>query len=122
MIRNAPTNLNSSGYTKTTGFFNNYFQQPLDISQEINDSILSYFEQQTRNRESAKILVQTVIQTAKIQREDRLQILNQFMKLPAGDLNTFLALYLNNSRVNTSFLGVKTQTRTNTFVTRTIIY
>lgn len=122
MIRNAPTNLNSSGYTKTTGFFNNYFQQPLDISQEINDSILSYFEQQTGNRESAKILVQTVIETAKIQREDPLQILNQFMKLPAGDLNTFLALYLNNSRVNTSFLGVKTQTRTNTFVTRTIIY
>ena len=81
MIRNAPTNLNSSGYTKTTGFFNNYFQQPLDISQEINDSILSYFEQQTGNRESAKILVQTVIETAKIQREDPLQILNQFMKL-----------------------------------------
>lgn len=122
MIQNAPTNLNSSGYTKTTGYFNNYFQQPLDISQEINDSILSHFEQQTGNRESAKILVQTVIETAKVQREDPLQILNQFMKLPTGELNTFLALYLNNSRINTSFLGVKTQPRTNTFVIRTIIY
>jgi hypothetical protein len=122
MILNAPTNLNTSGYTKTTSYFNNYFQLPLEIDQNINDSILSYFEQQTGNKESAKILVQSVIETAKQQREDPLQTLNRFMQLPMGDLNVILALYLNNSRVNTSFLGVKTPTQTNTYVTRTIIY
>lgn len=122
MILNSPTNLNTSGYTKTTAYFNNYFLAPLDISQEVNDSILSYFEQQTGNKESAKILVQTVIETAQLQREDPLQVLNKFMKLPQGDLNVILALYLNNSRVNTSYLGVKTAPQENKYITRTIVY
>jgi hypothetical protein len=94
----------------------------LDINQEVNDSILGYFEQQTGNRETAKILVQTVIETAQLQREDPLQVLNKFMKLPKGDLNVILALYLNNSRVNTSYLGVKTTPQVNTYTSRTIIY
>lgn len=122
MILNSPTNLNTTGFTKTTAYFNNYFLQPLDISQEVNDSILSYFEQQTGNKESAKILVQSVIETAQLQREDPLQVLNRFMKLPKGDLNVIMALYLNNSRVNTSYLGVRTATKTNEYVTRTIVY
>lgn len=122
MIVNSPTNLNTTGYTKTTGYFNNYFLQPLEISQEVNDAILSYFEQQTGDLESAKILVQSVIETAQLQREEPLQVLNKFMKLPQGDLNVLMALYLNNSRVNTSFLGVKTNPQSNQFITRTIIY
>ena len=122
MILNSPTNLNSSGYTKTTAYFNNYFLPPLDISQEVNDTILGYFEQQTGNIESAKILVQTVIETAQQQREDPLQVLDKFMKLPMGDLNIILALYLNNSRINTSYLGVKTTPQEDTYVTRTVIY
>lgn len=122
MILNSPTNLNTTGFTKTTAYFNNYFLQPLDISQEVNDSILSYFEQQTGNKDSAKILVQSVIETAQLQREDPLQVLNRFMKLPKGDLNVIMALYLNNSRVNTSYLGVRTSTKTNEYVSRTIVY
>jgi hypothetical protein len=121
MFLNAPTNLNTSGLTQTTAYFNNYFLQPMDISQEVNDSILSYFEQQTGNKESAKVLVQAVIETAKQQREDPLEVLNKFMKLPMGDLNVILSLFLNNSRINTSYLGVKTNPQVNTYVTRTII-
>jgi hypothetical protein len=41
--------------------------------------------------------------------------------MPAGDLNAFMALYLNTSRVNTSFLGIKTSPKANQYVTRTII-
>lgn len=122
MQLNSPTNLNTSGFTKTTTYFNNYFLQPLDISQEVNDSILSYFEQQTGNKDSAKILVQSVIETAQLQREDPLQVLNKFMKLPKGDLNVIMALYLNNSRVNTSYLGVKTVSQINEYAVRTVIY
>jgi hypothetical protein len=116
-----PTNIGSSGTTKTTKYFNNYFAGTVDIDQNVNDSILSYFEQQTGNAETARILVLAVIETAKVQRENPIDVLNQFQKMPAGELNAFMALYLNTSRVNTSFLGVKTVPKSNQYVTRTII-
>jgi hypothetical protein len=116
-----PTNIGSSGTNATTKYFNNYFAGTVDIDQNINDSILSYFEQQTGNAETARILVLAVIETAKVQRENPIDVLNQFQKMPEGELNTFMALYLNTSRVNTSFLGIKTSPNSNQYVTRTII-
>jgi hypothetical protein len=116
-----PTNIGSSGTNNTTKYFNNYFAGTVDIDQNINDSILSYFEQQTGNIETAKLLVLAVIETAKVQREDPIDVLNQFQKMPKGDLNAFMALYLNTSRVNTSFLGIKNVTKSNQYVTRTVI-
>lgn len=116
-----PTNLGTSNLNKTTKFFNNYFVSTAEIDQGINDSILSYFEQQTGDLESARILVLAVIETAKAQRENPLDVLNQFQKMPQGELNAFMALYLNASRVNTSYLGVKANPKYNQYVTRTII-
>jgi hypothetical protein len=116
-----PTNIESSGTNTTTKYFNNYFAGSTEISQNINDSILSYFEEQTGNIESARLLVVAVIETAKAQREDPIAVLNQFQKMPAGELNAFIALYLNTSRVNTSFLGIKSTPKSNQYVTRTII-
>jgi hypothetical protein len=116
-----PTNLNSSGLTKSTNYFNNYFDPTIQISQNINDAILSYFEQQTSNVDSAKILVQAVIETAQAQRQDPLTVLNSFQNLPSDQLSAALALYLNSSRVNTSYLGIKQQPTTNSYVTRSIV-
>lgn len=116
-----PSNLNSSGTTKTTRFFNNFFTPKYTVSQNQNDAIVSYFEQQTNDVESAKLLAQAVIDTAQAQREDPMVVLSEFQNLPAGELNTILALYLNSSRVNTSLLGIKTSPKQNPYVTRTII-
>lgn len=118
---NSPTNLNSTGQNKTTSFFNNYFQPNLEISANINDAILSYFEQQTGNKESAKLLVQAVIETANAQRTDPMKVLSDFYKLPPNELTSTLALYLNTSRVNTSYLGVKVPAKTSPFISRTIL-
>lgn len=116
-----PSNLNSSGTNKTTRYFNNFFIPSYTVSQNTNDAILSYFQQQTDNLDSAKLLAQAVIDTAQAQREDPMTVLAQFQNLPEGRLNAVLALYLNSSRVNTSLLGIKNQTRTNLFVARTIL-
>lgn len=116
-----PTNIGSTNLNKTTKYFNNYFVNSPEINQDINDSILSYFEQQTGNKDSARILVLAVIETAKAQREDPLVVLAQFQNMPVGELNAFLALYLNTSRVNTSYLGVKANPKYNQYVTRTIL-
>lgn len=116
-----PTNLNSSGTNSTTRYFNNYFIPSYTVSQNTNDSILSYFEEQTGNVESAKLLAQAVIDTAQSQRADPLEVLAEFQKLPQGQLNTVLALYLNTGRVNTSLLGIKNTPKTSSYVSRTII-
>jgi len=116
-----PSNLNSTGTNSTTRYFNNYFTPTYTVSSNTNDAILSFFEQQTGNIESAKLLAQAVIDTAQAQREDPLVVLDQFQKLPQGQLNGLLALYLNSSRVNTSLLGIKNIPRTSPYITRTIL-
>jgi len=121
ILLNSPTNLNTTGQTKTTTFFNNYFQPDIQISQNINDAILSFFEQQTGNRQSAELLVQAVIETAKAQRTDPMTVLMDFQNLPQNELNSTMALYLNASRVNTSFLGVKITPKTSPYVSRTVV-
>jgi len=115
------SNLNSTGYDKTTTYFNNYTTATTAISPDVNDAILSYFEEQTGSTESAKLLVQTIIDTAQQQRESPMAVLAEFQKVPIGDLNGTLALYLNSTRVNSSLLGVKSPPRNNHFVTRLIL-
>jgi hypothetical protein len=116
-----PSNLNSTGSNPTTRYFNNYFTSTAGISTDVNESLLSYFEQQTGSVESAKILVQSVINTATQQRQDPMTILAEFQKLNAGELNAMLTLYLNSTRINTSFLGIKNQPKPNPFVARSIL-
>ncbi len=116
-----PGNLDSTSLTKTTNFFTNYFNPIGEIDQNINDSILSYFQEQTGDIESAKLLVQTIIETANTNRENPIDVLQRFQKLPIGDLTAILTVYLNNTRVNTSFLGVRNSPPSNIYVTRSII-
>ncbi len=116
-----PSNLNSSGTNQTTRYFNNFFIPNYTVSQNTNDALLSYFEEQTGSIDSAALLAQAVIDTAQAQREDPMAVFTQFQKLSGGELTAILALYLNSSRVNTSLLGIKTTPRTNPLVTRTIL-
>ncbi len=119
--QNQPSNLAKGGGNNTTNYFNNYFVTKTEITPNVNDAILSYFEQQTGSIESAKLLVQAVIDTATAQREDPMTVLTTFQSMPAGDLNALLCLYLNVSRVNTSYLGVKNQPKPNQYVSRLIV-
>lgn len=116
-----PSNLNSSGSNNSTNYFNNFYTPTYTVSANTNDALLSYFEQQTGNIESAKLLAQAVIDTSQAQRQDPLLVLDQFQKLPQGELNAILALYLNTSRVNTSLLGIKNAPRANPLVSRLIL-
>jgi hypothetical protein len=116
-----PSNLHSSGTTKTTRFFNNFYIPTYTVSENTNDAILSFFQQQTDNLDSAKLLAQALIDTAQAQREDPMTVITEFQKLPEGELNAILALYLNTTRVNTSLLGIKNRPRTNPYVARSIL-
>lgn len=109
-------------YNSTTKFFNNIYNPEIGISQNINDSIFTYFEQYTQNVESAKILTQAIISTAQSQNLDPMAVLEDFKNLPNNELNSYLALFLNFKRVPTSLLGVKVQPVTNPYITRSILF
>lgn len=116
-----PSNLYKNSKNKTTKFFNNYFTVPQSVSSNTNDAITSFFQTQTGDETAGNLLAQAVINTAKQQGEDPLVVLDQFRKMPIGELNVYLALYLNLSRVNSSLLGIKNVPQVNKYVQRSII-
>ena len=102
-------------------FFNNFFDFPIEVSSNIDAAIVAYFEQIADNKESARALASAVMYTAIKQGVNPMSALDEFRKIPLGDLNTYTALFLNFERVGTSFLGLKNQPIQNKYVTRAIL-
>jgi hypothetical protein len=62
-----------------------------------------------------------VVYTALAQNLDPMAVMAQFQSLPPGQLTNYLAAFLNATRAPTSMLGLKTQTTTSPYVTRTVL-
>ena len=105
----------------TTAYFNNFFNPAYVISQDINDTILGYFEKVASSKASARALAGALIHTANAQNVDPMVILQKFMSLPNSQLSVYLAMFLNLNRVGTSMLGVSNLPITNKYVARTIL-
>jgi hypothetical protein len=121
-----PTNLsrvntNAISPPDTDKFFNNFFDFPIEVSSNVDAAVVAYFEQIADNKESARALASAVIYTAIKQGISPMSALDDFKKLPAGDLGLYTALFLNFERVGTSFLGLKNQPIRNKYVTRAIL-
>lgn len=121
-----PTNLdridtNAIDPASTDKFFNNFFNFPVEVSSNVDSAIVAHFEQITDNKESARALASAVIYTAIKQGINPMQTLDEFKKIPLGDLNTYTALFLNFERIGTSFLGLKNRPQQNKYVTRAIL-
>lgn len=126
MAYQVPTNLNQVNITEsnksTDGFFTNYFNKIFDISGPENDAIISHFEYYTKgNKVAAKALASAVMYTAQKQGADPMQVLDDFKKVPVGNLSTYLCMYLNLSRIGTSLLGTNQTSIRNQYVERSIL-
>ena len=102
-------------------FFNNFFEYPIEVTSNIDAAIIAYFEQIADNKDSARALASAVIYTAIKQGINPMSALDEFKKIPAGDLSVYTALFLNFERVGTSFLGLKNRPIQNKYVTRAIL-
>lgn len=114
------SNIDTTVGVNSTRYFNNFFVKVDSVSAATNDAVLGYFEEQTGNKESAKILAQALMNTATQQGDDPMSVLDEFRKVPNGELDVFLAMYLNASRVNTSLLGIRNVPQTSKYVARAI--
>jgi hypothetical protein len=114
--------LTQNNTTSADKYFNNYFVTPNTISSNTNDAVTAYFQQVTGgNLQSAAILASTVIYTAMAQGIDPMSIVQQFQSVPQGELNLYLAMFLNLNRVGTSLVGVNNQSKQNKYITRAIL-
>ena len=114
-------NVETNDNVKGPSYFNNYFTPNVNVSPNVDASILAYFEELSYNKESARALASAVIYTAKSQGVDPMQALTEFTKLPKGQLNAYLVYFLNLQRKGTSLLGITNQPITNKYVSRTIL-
>lgn len=121
-----PTNLsrintNAINPPNAEAFFNNFFDFPVEVSSNIDAAILGYFEQVADNKEGARALASAVIYTSIKQGVNPMTTLDEFKKIPQGELNSYIAAFLNFERVGTSFLGLINQPVQNKYVARAIL-
>lgn len=113
------TNLDSTLDTQT--FFNNFYKPTFDVSQNIDDAIVGFFEKITDGKDSAKLLASAVIYTSLTQNIDPMDTLAQFTKLPRADVANYLTMFLNLNRVGTSYLGISNKPGVSKYVARMIL-
>jgi hypothetical protein len=113
--------LNVNNESSTEVFFNNFFTKNINISPNADSAIVAYFLTIADNVEAAQALAASVIYTSLSQDVDPMLTLDQFRKMDSGELNLYLALFLNLNRVGSSLLGVSNRVTTNKYVSRTII-
>jgi len=101
-------------------YYNNFYSKQFEIG-PANDAIVGFFEQYTQNKKSAKNLAAVVIYTAQAQNLDPMAVLSEFQQLPKGQLNAYLAAFLNTNRAPTSMIGIKSTTNTNPLVSRSVL-
>ena len=114
-------NLTSTQSDITTDYFNNILKPGIDISQNVDEAVLGFFERITSTKGAAKALSGALIYTAKSQNLDPMAVLHQFAALPPGELNSYLVMFLNLNRIGTSLLGLSNAPKPSKYITRTLL-
>ena len=103
------------------GYFNNIFKPVVALQSDMVEAVETYFEIITKNKASARVLASAVIFTALNQKQDPLAVVQEFKKMGTGEINEYLAAYLNLNRIPTSLIGVLNKPTPNQFVERAIL-
>ena len=116
------TNLPINNIEETLAYFETIYDDSITVSQNIVDALYAFFISRTENEDTALALVHTVIVTAVGAKINPMAMLDQFKA--AGSefkLNVQPATFLNQTRNNTSMLGVKNVPTANNHISRTIL-
>lgn len=117
------TTLNNGVDANSTAqkFFTNVMQPNFSIPPELNNTILSYFERVTGNRQSARILASTVIYTSLAQNQDPMMVFDKIRNMDKPEIVIYLNMFFNISRVGTSYLGVQNRPKVSKYLLRTLL-
>jgi hypothetical protein len=117
------TNLstNTDGRADTSTYFTNLHGYTPPVPVNTDSAVHTFFEEYTGNKEAGKLLADAVIYTALSRNMNPMEVIAEFKKLSSEKLSMTLATFLNQSRVNTSFIGVMNSPKTSFFVQRSIL-
>jgi hypothetical protein len=121
-VNTSVVDLSQNSNTPADQYFNNYFSADATISSGQNDAVMAFFQTLTGgNLQSAQVLASNVIYTAIAQGMDPMGVISQFQGLPSGQLNLYLAMFLNLNRVGTSLVGLNNNQTQNKYIIRAIL-
>jgi len=116
------TNLPITNIEETLEYFGTIFDAPINVSQNMVDALYAFFISRTENEQTALALVNTVIVTALGSKMNPMAVLDTFKAATTNTkLDVQLAAFLNQTRNNTSILGVKNVPKVNNHISRTIL-
>jgi len=116
------TNLPITNIEETLEYFGTIYDAPINVSQDIVDALYAFFVSRTENEETALALVNTVVVTALGAKINPMAMLDKFKAASSNfKLDVQLATFLNQTRNNTSMLGVKNVPKVNNHISRTIL-
>lgn len=115
------TNESLDSQIKTLSFFNGYFEKTLQLNAAMYDAILGFFNARMGSLEAAEAMTSAVITSAFENNIDPLELIKEMRDLDGIELTDTLALFLNETRRNTSLLGTVTPRQVNRNVSRNII-
>lgn len=113
--------IDANPFNSTENFFTNINLPPIAVSQNVDDAVIAYFQQITDTKESARALAAAVIVTSVSQGIDPMETLQEFMKMDKNKLSSYITMFLNLSRVGTSYLGISNSPTTGKYVARMIL-
>lgn len=117
----SPIEINALNPVDADKYFNNFFNIPPTVSSNIDSAIVAYFEQVTTSTLSARALASAVIYTSAKQGINPMDTLKEFQKLAVGELDAYVALFLNYERIGTSYLGITNIPVINKYIQRAIL-
>ena len=114
------SNLPAPPENKTKKFFDEYFQDPIYLSENEYDIAYAFFFKVTKEASSAKALLASVAQSAKRNNIPLIQVVQSLKSGDQVELNYNLSVFLNSTRASSSFLGFQLNSLPNNFVERNV--
>lgn len=110
----------SSSEQRTLVFFNGYFDESITVNSSVHDTVYSFFLRQTSDPQSANAFTHSLITISNQLNVNPTDLLDQFNG--AGiTVNKFMAALINDTRRNTSLIGLKQPTVASPIVARNIL-
>ena len=106
---------------RTRSFFNGYFNQQISINATTYDAVNGFFRQRLKSKEAANALTSAILTTSFNNKIDPLALIEDLKQVSDIALDETLALLLNETRRNTSLLGVAQPVQINQNIARNIL-
>lgn len=121
MKSNNIESINLDTINDSSQYFSNIFDQQINVTPEVDQAVLAFFERRSDNINAAKSMASAVILSALDKGLNPMEILDRINSLDSVEIDVYTAMILNLSRVNTSVLGVVNTPPVSEYVTRTIL-